>query len=274
MIIINLKGGLGNQMFQYAFGRNLALKKKTSLKLDLTYLMDRTPRKYFQFRDYELDIFKIDAKIVNDDFIQKNNLPVLKEPHFHFFPKALSLPGDLYLDGYWQSEKYFIENENIIKEDFCFKNKLSEEVKIYAEQILNSNSVCLHVRHGFVNNRKDRLYHGFVGIKYINKAINLINSTIENPEYFIFSDNHDWCSDNIKTDFPIHHVEKEIELENKDYFQLMTLCKHYIISNSSFSWWGAWLCRNPGKIVIAPKRWFRFSMNNTKDLLPDNWIKI
>lgn len=272
MIVVKLKGGLGNQMFQYAFGRSLAIKHNTGLFLDLSYLKDRTRKAFFQFRDYELDFFNVVSEVLEN--CNEENLKIQKEHHFHFDHKALDYPDNSYLDGYWQSEKYFKEYENEIRNDFTFKNQLPKDAKVLEEKILNTNSVCIHIRHGFTNNIKDRIYHGFTGRNYVNKSIRLIKKSIANPVFFIFSDNQEWCQRNIKTDCPTYFIENEVMLENVEYFQLMTFCKHFVIANSSFSWWGAWLSNNPNKIVIAPKRWFRLSFNRTKDLLPENWIKI
>ncbi|MFC2130282.1 alpha-1,2-fucosyltransferase [Bacteroidota bacterium] len=301
MIIAKLKGGLGNQMYQYAFGLHLAIKNNTELKLDLSYLNNRTPKKFFQFRDYELDLFNIKAEIAGIRDLEPFKLPtpgffekrkiikqqnrikefesekhyILFEPHFHFYPKALRYPKNTYIDGYWQSEKYFKGVEDIIRRDFQFNNELEGKTAEFADKISLSNSVCLHVRHGYLNNLRDKYVHGFVGMRYIKNAIEIIKNKIENPELYVFSDNPDWCKANIKTDIPVHFVENEImDEKNHIYFQLMTLCRHYIIANSSFSWWGAWLSNNPNKVVIAPKKWFRFSLNNTKDLIPEKWLRV
>lgn len=273
MIIVNLKGGLGNQMFQYALGKHIAIKTNTDLRLDLRYLSGNKKSKFVTNRNYELDIFKLESKKINNVNLAKYK--IVNEQHFHFSQDVLNTPDNTIIDGYWQSEKYFKEIENIIKTDFQFKDELTGKHLNYAYKIANSNSVCLHVRRGYLNNFRERLIHGFLGMKYIESAIDLIKTKVENPEFFVFSDNPDWCEKNIRADLPLHFVEKELKTENnKVYFQLMTLGKYFIISNSTFSWWGAWLADNKDKIVIAPKKWFRFSLNNTKDICPNDWIRI
>ncbi|ROL59137.1 alpha-1,2-fucosyltransferase, partial [Bacteroidetes/Chlorobi group bacterium ChocPot_Mid] len=191
MIAVKLKGGLGNQMFQYAFGRSLAIKNNTGLFLDLSYLKDRTKKVFFQFRDFELNIFNITSEVVEN--CVQDNLTVQKERHFHFEPEALDYPDNSYLDGYWQSEKYFKLFEKEIRNDFTFKNKLPDVAQGLTEKILDTNSICLHIRRGFTNNIKDRIYHGFAGMDYYNQSIELMKSRIKNPVFYVFSDNQEWC---------------------------------------------------------------------------------
>jgi hypothetical protein len=301
MIIVRLKGGLGNQMFQYAFGRNLAIRNNSELKLDLSYLNDRKPKAFFIFRDFELDIFEHNSEIANDSDLLKfdvpgsgyferrnhlkfqnsinefneNNYYYLLESKFDFMPEALNFPKNSYIDGYWQSEKYFYEIANSLRGDFKFKFSLDDHSNELEKYIQDTNSVCIHVRYGYLKNFRDKFVHGFVGLNYINSAIKIIKQKVNNPKLFIFSDYPDWCQENIKTDLPVSFPELEYPgLKNHEYFKLISQCKHYVISNSSFSWWGAWLSDNPDKIVIAPKKWFRLSLNNTKDLCPQNWIRI
>ena len=161
MIVAKLKGGLGNQMFQYAFGRYLAIKNNTNLALDLSYLLDRRPRKFFIFRDYELDIFNIDAFLYEDyDF---SGYSYFKEKYFHFDSEVLNIGDNSMIDGYWQSEKYFKGICEVIRNDFTFKNSLPKDLIEISEKMRMGNSVCIHVRYGYLNNLRDRFFHGFVG---------------------------------------------------------------------------------------------------------------
>lgn len=297
MIIVKLKGGLGNQMFQYALGRCLAEKNKDKLFFDITQLLDRTPRDIV-FRDYNLDIFNINPQFT---FLSKvaRLLPVplvwfgasyfvskikniigiqnyIKENINIFNRSILDLKGDVYLDGYWQSEKYFKEIEDIIRKDFTFEKKLSKKAQDLAEKIDSSNSVCLNVRRGeFVSSPSASKLHGFVGVEYYNKGIDVIISKIENPHFFIFSDDIEWCMDNLKLKYPHTFVSHDYLGEKYgEYLHLMTLCKNFLVSNSTFSWWAAWLSRYQSKIVIAPKKWFKDSSINSEDLIPQSWIRV
>jgi hypothetical protein len=291
MIIVKLMGGLGNQMFQYAAGRRLALNHNTILKLDLSFLLNRTPRENFTYRSYELGIFNIQAELASPSEINrfvptgKNMLNYLKrklklnklvkESHFHFDEGGLSSPDNSYLDGYWQSEKYFKEIEDIIRSDFTLKAKATNLNQELAKEIGSYNSVSLHIRRGdYVSNPETNNFHGSCSLGYYEKAIKKIADCIVEPHLFIFSDDPDWAKDNLIFEYPIKFVAHNGSEKSYEDLRLMSLCKHNIIANSSFSWWGAWLNRNPEKIVIAPEKWFNDSSINTDDLIPDSWLRI
>ncbi len=298
MIVVKLKGGLGNQMFQYAIGRHLAIKHKTPLKLDLTFLLDRTPKKDFVFRDYDLDVFNLETDFATSDDLKPfkefrisrltklyNSIPrmlrkayVLVEPHFHFSKEILDAPDNIYLDGYWQSEKYFTDIEDVIRKDFTFKDPLSGKAAEMATIIQNEPAaVCLNVRRAdFVTSKKAQQFHGFTGVEYYQKAVAFLEGKkIENLHLFVFSDDIEWCSEHLKFDHPTTFVTKEYAGRKYGaYLQLMTLCRHFIIPNSTFAWWGAWLNRDNTKIVVAPKQWFRDPSVNTSDIIPSEWIRL
>jgi Glycosyl transferase family 11 len=292
MIIVKLMGGLGNQMFQYAFGRYLAHIHQAELKLDLSFLSDRTPRKGHQvFRNYDLDIFNVKEnfatpkevfhlskrfripffdKVLNKILGVKKSY--LREPHFHFSENMYNAPDNVYLEGYWQTEKYFAPVRSIIRSDFTYKNEWGAPVKELLAQINQANSVCVNVRRGdFVVNS----FHGAYGIDYFQKAGEIIKNKIAHPTYFIFSDDMEWCEGNLKFAGPTVFVSHRFAGEKfRDYLRLMTACKHFIIPNSSFAWWAVWLNENPDKIVIAPEKWFNDSRVDTKDLAPPGWIRL
>jgi hypothetical protein len=306
MIIVKLQGGLGNQMFQYAIGRKLSMLNKTTLKLDLSFLLDRTTRENFEFREYDLDIFALepyfatyqDLKnfvttqgkgiktqvykyLVNPFLSQK----YIKENSFSFNSNILSLTGNLYLDGYWQSPLYFEDIKAEIKKDFRYISaNLPEQGEHLLTLIKANQSVCLHVRRGdFVYNTTNSKVHGFVGLDYIQTAMERMTNIISSPIFIVFSDDINWCLENIKTAHSIIFVSRDylqqkvnynrkLELSNTHY--LMQSCKHFVISNSTFSWWAAWLSNHDNKIVIYPKKWFNDSSINTSDLMPSEWIQI
>lgn len=290
MIIVKLMGGMGNQMFQYAFGRSLSLKKGVTLKLDLNFLLDRTPKKNFVFRDYDLTIFNCKPQILNEDdkksffgsFLMGNKyfnklLPVKNrkfytESHFEYDKNVLKLNEDIYLEGYWQSYNYFSEFESTIRKDFSFKNKFNVEEELINQKILSTNSVCINVRRAdFLTNS----FHGVCNEEYFNKGLNYIKNSESELNVFVFSDDIEWCKNNLNFELPTNFIDHEYAGEKfQSYLQLMTNCKHFIIPNSSFGWWAAWLANFSKKIVVAPKKWFSDSNINTKDLIPDDWIRI
>ncbi len=295
MIIVNLKGGLGNQMFEYAAGKCLATKHNTELKFDASFLLDRNPALNIVFRDYDLDIFPAIAVpfAATKEVIQRksyidytfkfrilnqiNSRPgCFRESTFSYNKKFETLGSEGYLDGYWQSEKYFKPIENIIRKDFAFSPlQLQKNYKLLQE-ILSSKAVCINIRRGdFVNDKNSSNRHGFVGLAYILNAVKQIQKTVENPMFYIFSDDIDWCKENVQLNLPTFFIDhSHAGKKFADYLQLMTACKHFIIPNSSFAWWAAWLNQNPDKIVIAPKQWFNNGPKDTQDLLPDSWIKL
>lgn len=273
--IIRFKGGLGNQMFQYAF--YLALKKRFPLSLFL-FEMEEALHCH---GGYCLDkICKVrTAKIEQRYQYTKLHLPWLLEKTHHVCQKN-SLQYEpayfnrkypiLIFDGYWQSEKYFYSIKNQVRETFSFeKTLLNERSKELANIISSGNYISVHIRRGDYLSLSD--YFGLCTLDYYLKAIETLRGNIDKPRFVFFSDDIDWTRNNI----PINNSIYVDWNKGKDCWQdmyLMSHCKHNIIANSSFSWWGAWLNNNPRKIVIAPKRWFNFSPNY--DIIPAGWTTI
>ncbi len=271
---------MGNQMFQWAFAKSLSLKYNMDLKVDLSFLKNRNMGHNFVYRDYDLDIFNIDS----DFDIPQIRVGIVNEPNYNYSESMISsidnvLKSDnsinLLIDGYWQTPKYFNDVENIIRDNFTFRNKVEDseddKVKNMLNNINRENSVMLNVR------RTDYLntnIHGVMGMEYIESGIKLIESKIENPHYYLFSDDVEWCVENIKIDNMtiVDHTYKGDRFSY--YLQLMKNCKHFIIPNSSFAWWAAWLNDKDTKIVITPKNWFTDESINTNDLIPSDWIRI
>ena len=300
MITARLMGGMGNQMFQYALGRHLAERHKTGLKLDLSFLLNRLPRKDFIFRNYDLGIFNVRENFTFlSRFAMKGSpakniaFPIarayleirdifdkeywMREKQDYFFDASvLESPDGVYLDGYWQSYKYFEKIDGILREEFTFKNKLNKEGRLMAWKIKDVNSVCVNVRRAdYITNHLNSAFFGAISKEYYQKAEEIISSKIDNPHFFIFSDDIDWCRANLKFNRPAVFVGREYASEKwQQYLQLMIMCKHFIISNSTFAWWAAWLSENKNKIIIAPKNWVSGPSINTDDLIPPSWIRI
>jgi len=292
MIIVRLDGGLGNQMFQYAFGRRLAIEHSCPLKLDITpFSLPPSRKGHHVPRKFDLDVFKIDPVFATPDEIREFSRyssydlvdkvvrklfgfkkTVLLEPHFHFSEGAYNSSADVYLIGYWQSARYFQEIEAIIREDFTFADPLSEAASQMLSPIVAANSVCLNVRRGdFVVNP----FHGTYGNKYFEEADRVLNRRLKDYHYFVFSDDIEWCIENIKLDVPTTFVTHEYAGPKfQDYLRLMSTCKHFVIPNSSFAWWAVWFNQEPDRIVIAPRNWFQDPSYDTSDLIPSEWIRI
>jgi len=289
---MKLMGGLGNQMFQYALGRNLSIKHNTLLKLDLSFLLDRSPKPNFTYRNYDLDIFPVSPAFTDPsesidkelsgykkylrtclNFIWTPPFTIVREKTFNFNNKILETPDNCYLTGYWQSEKYFKEIETTIRNDFSIKAVTDPGL---SNQILSSESVCLNVRRGdYVTNPVANEHHGVCSTDFFFKAIDRMKDFTENPTIFVFSDDIAWCRENLNFEDPtvfVTHGYAGIKFEK--YLKLMSLCKFFVIPNSTFGWWAAWLAEYPDKKVIAPERWVADPNVNTEDLIPDTWIRM
>jgi len=269
MIIVNLTGGLGNQMFQYALGRHLALKNNVDLKYHFTNALFNTQRKF------ELGVFSIKAsraskqelknlgvfqnRIINrifyliDERIGLNiNDKIITDRHpDKFNPSIFSFKDNIYLQGYWAHEEYFKSITNILRRDFTFRNKIDDKNKQIINFMKKSNSVSIHVRRSdYISNKRNRLK--FVGLEYYSKSIKRISKIANDPVFFVFSDDIAWCKENFKFLDRAYFIDHNLGKESHKDMQLMSECKYNIIANSTFSWWAAWLNKNENKIVIKP----------------------
>lgn len=286
MIIVNLKGGLGNQMFQYALGRALAIKNADDLKLDVSGL-DRANDVGDIYRPFALSAFSIQAAIADQTEIQKHKYPwglvskllrrfafkVLRRTHIGWEPEILTKTGDVYLDGYWQSPKYFEDIRGVILEDFTLVHPFSPDAQRVADQMSSTTSVSIHIRRGDYTTAQTSAVHGLCSLAYYRRSIEKILQHEKNPVWFVFSDDIEWVKQNLPLEGQVVYVSGG-PLSDAEEMTLMSCCKHNIIANSSFSWWGAWLNRNPEKIVIAPTPWFNTVKDFHKDLIPQSWHTI
>lgn len=254
-LYVYLKGGLGNQMFQYASGLS-ALKEYsqfTNLKLDTSFYIGQQRKivsNGLTGRGYDLDLFNITY----------TELEVAPE-------------GAIMLDGYYQN---IYEFENVIdqvRSEFTFKNKFDSDISLLAEKIANTdNSVCIHVRRGdYVYNPTANSHHGVMGVDYYESAQKEIEKIILNPIYYVFSEDIEWCKENLKSDCEMYFIgNKYCGDRDSGHLYLMQMCQNHIISNSSFSWWAAFL--SDSKNTIAPKKW---RLDGTgSDIILDNWISL
>jgi hypothetical protein len=296
MIIIRLNGGLGNQMFQYACGRNQAFKYETELLFDTSLLGLVTTGSSLTKRSYALDVFGIQNNSI-DKISQRGkfflhrilNMLSIKlrgrgiqtknffvENAFAYNPFIENTTNDCFLAGYWQSPLYFQNMESLIRNDFQFKPKLNEVNAKWIREIKSVNAVSLHIRRADFINNKSHSIHGTCSIEYYMHAVNHVASKTNAPVFFIFSDDAEWAKNNLKLPYTCHFISGNEGDKSYIDMQLMSNCNHNIIANSSFSWWGAWLNENPDKLVIAPKQWFLDAELNkqTDDLIPQKWVRI
>lgn len=284
MIIVRLNGGLGNQMFQYAMGRATSVRNNLQLKLDIVTGIapgDTT-------RPYALGHFHIVEDIASREEIESLKYPlgffsrimrfirikILRQFHEGFNPQALHIADKTYLDGFWQSWKYFDDVADIIRKDFTLKNPLSDRAKKIVDVMQQVNAVSVHVRRGdYVANPTTHAYHGTCSPEYYQQAIAHMRAHSAHPVFFVFSDDIAWVKEHIPFGNDKVFYVSDYKLLDYEELMLMASCKHHIIANSSFSWWGAWLNRNEEKMVIAPKKWFAKG-NDPKDLIPPSWIRM
>ncbi|MDD5333374.1 MAG: alpha-1,2-fucosyltransferase [Rhodoferax sp.] len=289
LIISQIIGGLGNQMFQFAAGRALSIERGQALHLDISGFADYRLHQGFELARIFAGQFEIatGAEVrralgwqfspVVRRVIERPGMSWLRrpslvvEPHFHYWTGLNSVPSNCYLKGYWQSQKYFGKHASVLRSDFTFKALNNRQNDNTIEEINRVNAVSVHVRRGdFLTNPTTQAKHGICSIEYYRDAIGYVLQRIERPYFFVFSDDMDWVKGNLKIDAPCQYVDRNHGAESYIDMYLMSLCKHNIIANSSFSWWGAWLNSNPEKIVLAPKNWFVHPID-TRDLIPENW---
>lgn len=269
MIIVKLRGGIGNQMFQYAFGRNISLKYNTELKLDTTEFSA-----YGKHTGYSLNIFNIDEKIATQEEINSAHNRYIETMNI-FHEQPINMGDNTHFDGYFQSEKFFIDSKNIIVKDFIFKYPFTFPFSDYSEKLLkqieSSDSVGVHVRRGdYFEEEEIKKIFGVDLTNYYKSSIEHISNRVSDANFFIFSNDIDWCKKNLNYT-PAIFVENNHPFND---FYLMVNCKHNIIANSTFSWWAAYLSKyNNDKIIIAPKQWFKSTLND-KDMVPDRWLRL
>lgn len=287
MIIIKLIGGLGNQLFQYALGRRLAYDHNTALKLDLSWFQKQI------LRTYQLDGLNISADIASSEEIASMTHPrlsgwmgrmeqafqqhrVVREKTLSFDPFIVQrTPRNAYLIGYWQSEKYFLDIANELRQELTYRsppNRVNEDIM---QLTLDTNSISLHVRRGdYISNPETSRILGFSGVDYYQKCIQMLASEVTDPHFFVFSDDMEWVKSNLTINYPVLYIDHNPVNHESEDFRIMKTCKHHIIANSSFSWWAAWLASYPQKRVLAPRRWFNDESIDSQDLVPASWIRI
>ncbi len=273
MVIVKLYGGLGNQLFQYAMARRIAKESHSLLKLDVSTGFEND----FYRRTYSLNHFNIAEHFASPKDIV--GLRYIKEKYFHFDPDILDLHDGVYLDGYWQSEKYFKSVEDVIRDELTVREPLQGANLKIAEEITQTHSVCVHLRrlYGISCRQVDTQgvnIHGSVPLDYYYRSVERLTQTIKDPHFFVFSDDPGWTRDNLKLPYPTMIVASNGPGKDYEDLRLMSLCKHHIIANSTFSWWGAWLNSGKDKTVFAPGQWFNAAEHNVKDLIPETWTKI
>ncbi len=293
-VVIRVKGGLGNQMFQYAAGRAVALRCGVPLKLDLSGFADPTER------PYALDAMAIEATpAVAADLAPfgkeepsargpwarllgvrcrlrrwrgRRDGRLYEERVFHFDPRVRSLSAPVYLDGYFQSERYFRDVRGAVARELSLRAPLDPANAAMAASIRESDAVSLHVRRG---DYVTKVIHGTCSLAYYRAALAHVVERVPGAHFYVFSDEPGWARENLGGLHPMTFVTHNPPERGAWDMHLMSLCRHHVIANSTFSWWGAWLSTWPDKIVVAPRPWFASApWHDTRDLLPVGWVEL
>jgi hypothetical protein len=286
-------GGLGNQMFQYAFGRRLARIHRTDLRLDTTWF-DRHPS-----RRYQLDAFRIKAQVASlldidtvtnrgkrgallrlmDSVRSRRHYSrpvIIEERYLHFDPSAIRDSNwSCYCIGYWQSERYFDSDTKTLRDEFQLTGPMSSEFVQWSKEISAQVSISLHIRRGdHIHDGEVSHVHGASTAEYYHRALAFMRSAAPMARVYVFSDDHAWAQDFSASYDCIQLVELTGDRRDQEELMLMSLCTHHIIPNSTYGWWGAWLGSVTNKIVIAPGRWFADASLENHDIIPDSWVRL
>lgn len=279
-------------MFQYATGRALSLERGATLCLDTQDFAG-----YSLHNGFELNkIFNISTPVASANDLRQvlgwRSISIIRklllrkqlvrfrgnamvvEPQVNYWSGIGSIPSNCYLMGYWLTEKYFKNMEEHIRLDFTFREELSDTNKLIASNMQNCNSVSIHVRRGDIAQNPDVLaVHGLCGLDYYKKAVRYVAERVQSPSFYIFSDDLKWVRDNLKINYPCYFVDQNMGQASFNDMRLMSLCKHNITANSTFSWWAAWLNNNQYKIVISPNKWFAAQID-CSDIVPSSWVRL
>jgi hypothetical protein len=289
MILVKLWGGLGNQLFQYAFALYLSEKrgetplffyeKSKEKKLDIHYYntnietIDNKELQKFNFYSSNILLYRFKRKLIRTFPFLSQKILVENSPAF------LTRIANRYslFDGYWQSYRYLETIEDKIRKDFTLKKNSIPNTEIY-ESILNETSVSVHIRRGdYLTSKNAKLYES-IPLDYYLRSIDLLTQKLDSPIFYIFSNDLKWVKENLEipNNIALNFVDnsqfQDVAIAD---FTMMSNCKHHIIANSTFSWWSAWLNPSKDKIIIAPKKWYVGKMNKTTiDLIPREWIRL
>jgi hypothetical protein len=290
MITVQLLGGLGNQLFQYAAGLALSTRLGVALQLDGTWFGTR------QDRWYALEPFSTSGRLATAGDLRAAGIhhpgrlergfaklgfrlpPRIRgrvvEPGFTYWKGFEDLGDGAYLAGYWQSERYFSSIAPGVRAELALRKPPDPENQAVLDEIRGCEAVAFHVRRGdYVQNARTNRIHGTTTLDYYAAAAARVLAVVRDPVFFVFSDDPEWTQANLRFDRPARYVTHNGSARDYEDLRLMSACRHHVIANSSFSWWGAWLAGGAGQKVIAPRQWFRDGPD-TRDLVPARWERL
>jgi hypothetical protein len=288
MVIVKIQSGLGNQLFQYAAGRSLARRLGTALVLDTS---DFTPQ---SFRRYGLGDFMIAAgflgprarygiKKLRQQWLTPVRvmaqaggiIRIIVDGHHGFDETIQQKATVVYLDGYWQSERYFTADRELLLAEFTLRAPASPAITPLLARIQAETSVCVHVRRGdYLSTPIGQQNWAACGPGYYHAAMAHIGKRAADAKFYLFSDDPAWVQSHFGSAANCVVVSGQMTQSDLEDFRLMMNCRHFIIANSTFSWWAAWLGRQPDKMVVAPKTWYCSEKFTDKDLVPERWVRL
>jgi glycosyl transferase family 11 len=291
MVVVRLTGGLGNQLFQYATARRLALVRGVELVLDIGWFRHEAPA-YPAPRVYELECFGLPARLVSlsPSTIarwerglaarlgrwpgRRIRLPVLEQSEDWDVvdERVLDGPADVVLLGYWQSERYFEDAAETIRADLELPTAPDTRYAQLLEAIESTEAIAVHVRRGdYVAIPQVAERHGTLPASYQREAVRLVVERAgRDAHVFVFSDDPEWAEQHLAFELPTTHVGR-MPWSAPAELRLIASCRHHVIANSSYSWWGAWLGERPGQVVVAPRTWFR---DRGTAIVPPRWLRV
>lgn len=282
--VVVLRGGLGNQMFQYAAGRCVEERTGAPLLLDATLISAEA------IRSYALDQLGIAAEMTDDTSVDpypiacdsdllaqyvrsKYGVAVLAESGHEFNDELSGVRAGSVLYGYWQSERYFEEIGDAIRAELTPESLGPAATEALSLIEASPAPVAVHVRRGdYAADPQKRSDHGLMGVDYYYAASEAVANRVVNPEFFVFSDDPEWCASDLRLAGPMKIVSGDTT--QIDDLGLMARCSHFVIANSSYSWWGAWLGDRPGSVIVTPAKWFDGLALDSSDMTPDRWLRI
>jgi hypothetical protein len=292
MIISRITDGIGNQLFQYATGRAIALRTGLPMRL---HPFGYSP---VSNRSFRLETYGLPATVMHDNEVARylgplrshrrrwvrklsasvtKRLPfgwrrVVQERSLRFDPRILRIARPAYLAGFWQSERYFEDHSAAIRMELTLRHPIPERSRAVVEEIDGSESVGVVVRRGdYVGIPETQ---GICTSSYYERALSTLAALVPNGRVFVFSDDIPWCRENLDVVPPDSiFVANEIPAAPEEHLRLLSRCRHFILANSTFAWWGAWLSLNPNKVVIGPSKWMQAG-DRFVDILPSRWLRV
>lgn len=291
VVVVRLTGGLGNQLFQYAAARRLSLVRGAELVLDVGWFRYEAPQ-YPVPRPYALDAFGLPARLVSLSPAtierwerglaarlgrwpaRRIRLPVISQTEDWDLvdERVLNGPAAVMLLGYWQSDRYFEDAAETIRGELRPPTSSNPRFVQLLEAIGSSEAVAVHVRRGdYVSVPQVAERHGTLVPSYYREAVGLVAERVgPDAHLFVFSDDPEWAKEQLVFELPATHVGPTAWPAAAE-LGLMASCRHHVIANSSFSWWGAWLAEREGQVVVAPRTWFR---DRSTAIVPPRWLTV